>query len=78
MSDWAAAFKYALRTLRRQPTFAFVAILTLDASPWHLGLLKIVTMLPAFVVGLFAGAWLDRVPRRPVMIDRRAGTVGIA
>ncbi|MBY0493007.1 MAG: ABC transporter permease [Cyanobacteria bacterium] len=29
MSDWIAAFKYALRTLRRQPTFAFVAILTL-------------------------------------------------
>ena len=29
MSDWAAAFKYAFRTLRRQPTFALVAILTL-------------------------------------------------
>src|ERR1044072_9812694 len=29
MSDWSAAFVYALRTLRRQPTFLFVAILTL-------------------------------------------------
>jgi putative ABC transport system permease protein len=29
MSDWIAAFTYALRTLRRQPTFVLVAILTL-------------------------------------------------
>src|SRR5574341_2437285 len=29
MADWTAAFKYAFRTLRRQPTFVFVAVLTL-------------------------------------------------
>ena len=29
MSDWAAAFTYAFRTLRRQPTFVLVAVLTL-------------------------------------------------
>ncbi len=29
MSDWTAAFIYAIRTLRRQPTFALVAVLTL-------------------------------------------------
>lgn len=29
MSDWTAAFKYAARTLRRQPTFVLVAVLTL-------------------------------------------------
>jgi putative ABC transport system permease protein len=29
MSDWAAAFVYAFRTLRRQPTFVLVALLTL-------------------------------------------------
>ena len=29
MSDWAASFKYAFRTLLRQPTFALVAIVTL-------------------------------------------------
>jgi putative ABC transport system permease protein len=29
MSDWTSAFTYALRTLRRQPTFAMVALLTL-------------------------------------------------
>lgn len=29
MADWTSAFTYALRTLRRQPTFVFVAVLTL-------------------------------------------------
>jgi len=29
MADWTAAFTYAFRTLRRQPTFALVAVLTL-------------------------------------------------
>jgi hypothetical protein len=29
MTTWIAAFVYALRTLRRQPTFVFVALLTL-------------------------------------------------
>ena len=29
MSDWTAAFTYAFRTLRRQPTFVLVAVLTL-------------------------------------------------
>ena len=29
MSNWSAAFTYAFRTLRRQPTFVFVAVLTL-------------------------------------------------
>ena len=29
MADWTSAFRYAFRTLRRQPTFALVALLTL-------------------------------------------------
>jgi predicted MFS family arabinose efflux permease len=48
--------------------FPFTAILLLNATPWHLGILRIATMTPAFVIGLAAGAWLDRVRRRPIMI----------
>ena len=29
MADWLTSFRYAFRTLRRQPTFAAIALLTL-------------------------------------------------
>lgn len=45
-----------------------LAVLTLNASPASMGLLTALTALPLILLGLFAGAWVDRLPRRPVMI----------
>ena len=45
-----------------------VAILVLAATPAQMGLLAAVASLPVLVLGLFAGVWVDRLPRRPVMI----------
>ncbi|HEV8634559.1 MAG TPA: MFS transporter [Chloroflexota bacterium] len=45
-----------------------VAVLTLEASPLQLGLLRVADILPAIVVGLFVGVWVDRLPRRPIMV----------
>lgn len=45
-----------------------IAAVTLDASPMALGVLYASGQLPALLFGLFAGAWLDRRKRRPVMI----------
>jgi MFS family permease len=45
-----------------------VAVLTLGASPLQLGLLRTADILPAIAVGLFAGVWIDRLPRRPIML----------
>jgi MFS family permease len=45
-----------------------IAAVTLDASPMALGFLYACGQLPALLFGLFAGAWLDRRRRRPVMI----------
>lgn len=45
-----------------------IAAVTLDASPMALGVLYASGQLPALLFGLFAGAWLDRRRRRPVMI----------
>lgn len=45
-----------------------IAILVLRASPLEVGLLSAVQLLPFLVVGLPAGAWVDRLPRRPILI----------
>ena len=45
-----------------------VAILTLDATPGEVALLRIADLLPGILLGLFAGVWVDRLRRRPLMI----------
>jgi MFS family permease len=45
-----------------------VAVQALHAGPFEVALLTAVTWLPWVVIGLVAGAWVDRLPRRPVML----------
>jgi MFS family permease len=45
-----------------------VAVLALGATPTQMGLLTAAQTAPLVVVGLVAGAWVDRLPRRPLMI----------
>ena len=44
------------------------AILALGASAFQMGLLQAATYLPWLLFGLFAGVWVDRLRRRPLMI----------
>lgn len=44
------------------------AVLVLQATPGELSLLGVASTLPVLILGLLAGAWLDRRRRRPVMI----------
>lgn len=46
----------------------FTAILFLHATPFQMGLLNAMQILPAFISGLLAGAWVDRLHRRPLII----------
>ena len=46
-----------------------IAAVTLGASPFQMGLLGASTNLPRMVVGIFAGTWVDRRKRRPIMIN---------
>lgn len=49
------------------------AMLLLDATPADLGFIAAAGFLPFLVVTLFAGVWVDRHRRRPVMIGANLG-----
>jgi MFS family permease len=51
-----------------QFTMPLVAILALNATVLQVGLLNAIRVAPVIVVALFAGVWLDRSRRRPVLI----------
>lgn len=44
------------------------ALIALDSSPLEQGFLQAIQAAPVLVAGLFAGVWVDRLKRRPVMI----------
>jgi predicted MFS family arabinose efflux permease len=45
-----------------------IAVQVLDASAFTVGLLTAAAWLPWLIIGLPAGAWIDRLPKRPVML----------
>ncbi|MCL7378531.1 MFS transporter [Streptomyces sp. 35G-GA-8] len=45
-----------------------VAVSTMDAGAFAVSLLGAAAWLPWLIIGLPAGAWVDRLPRRPVML----------
>ncbi|SHG24158.1 MFS transporter [Streptoalloteichus hindustanus] len=52
-----------------------VAVVTLDAGTFAVALLGAATWLPWLVLGLPAGAWVDRLPRRPVMLAANLASI---
>jgi MFS family permease len=73
---WRRDFKllWAGQAVNRLGTEATVVALPLTAAVWlaagpaEVGILEALTLLPVLVLSVPAGAWLDRRPRRPVMI----------
>ncbi|MFF3222378.1 MFS transporter [Nocardia suismassiliense] len=49
-------------------TLQLVAVTLLHASPLILGVLSAAAWLPWLLIGLPVGAWVDRLPKRPIMI----------
>ncbi|CAN5403257.1 MFS transporter [soil metagenome] len=50
------------------PTLQLTAAVFLGASPAQIGLLVAMGSLPSLLLGLFAGVWVDRQKRRPLLI----------
>ncbi len=75
MKIWSAASVSVMGTQVSQIAIPFIAAVILRVSPFQLALLGTFEMLPFILFTLPAGAWLDRVRRKPVLI---AGDFGRA
>jgi MFS family permease len=65
---WAGQTVSVFGSLLSRTAIPFTAALTLHATPPQMALLGAADTVPALCVGLFAGAWVDRVRRRPLLI----------
>jgi predicted MFS family arabinose efflux permease len=65
---WAAQSVSQVGTQFSEVALPLLAALSLGATPMGVGLLATAAGLPHLLFGLFAGAWADRVRRRPLMI----------
>ncbi|MFN8558432.1 MAG: MFS transporter [Dehalococcoidia bacterium] len=55
----------------------FTALLILRASPLDMGLLGAATRAPGLVAAPLAGVWVDRLPRRPLMVAADLGRAAL-
>lgn len=65
---WTAASISIFGSLITRIALPLIAILTLGAGPIEVAVLRSIDLGAALVVGLVAGAWVDRLRRRPVLI----------
>src|SRR5215469_14712361 len=54
-----------------------VAVMMLDASPFQMGILSGASAASVLLFGLFAGAWADRLRRRPLLIAADLGRAAV-
>ncbi len=54
-----------------------VAVITLEATPGEMGVLRAVGAAPAILLGLFAGVWVDRVSRKGLLISTGLIAAGV-
>lgn len=57
--------------------FPLTAILVLGATPLQTGILRATVEAPWFLLGLFAGVWVDRMRRRPILIGANLGRAAL-
>lgn len=65
---WSARTVSGLGTQVMQVALPLTGVLVLRATPFQMGALRAIAATPDFVLGFVAGAWVDRVRRRPLLI----------
>jgi MFS family permease len=75
---WSAQTTSIWGTQLASLAYSLTAILTLQATPFELGLLNAISTASAALVGLFAGVLVDRMRRRPLLIGTDLGRAFLA
>lgn len=70
---WAGQTVSVFGSLVTRAALPFLAALALGASPAQMALLNVASLLPGLLFGLFAGVWVDRLARRPLLIAMDIG-----
>lgn len=65
---WAAQGTSAVGSRLTRTALPVIAILTIEASPFELGVLAALSVAPGAIVGLLAGGAIDRSRKRPILI----------
>jgi MFS family permease len=65
---WAGQTVSELGSVVTRTTVPLVALLVLAAGPLEMALLVVSASLAVLLVGFFAGAWVDRLRRRPLLV----------
>jgi MFS family permease len=65
---WAGQTISELGSVVTRTAVPLVALLVLGAGPLEMAFLVVAASLAVLLVGLFAGAWVDRLRRRPILI----------
>jgi len=68
MKLWAGQTVSELGSVVTRTAVPLVAVLVLGAGPFEMALLVVSASLAVLLVGFFAGAWVDRLRRRPLLI----------
>jgi MFS family permease len=77
LTYWAAS---AISDVGSQITvlaLPLIAAITLGATAWQMGVLGAAGTAPTLLIGLFAGVWVDRLRRRPVLIAADIGRAAV-
>ncbi len=73
VSLWAGTTVAQFGTFVGSLAILYTAILWLDASAVEVAILSGCQIVPAFLIGPIAGVWVDRLPRRPILVATDVG-----
>ena len=73
LAVWSASTVSVFGSLITRTALPFAAILVLNAGPLEISAIRSAEMIAGLFVGLVAGAWVDRLRRRPILITADLG-----